>query len=407
LSDFTNESAALLTAIKGGVPAPHLYMKAVHLKQTYAASANHHLWANPTLLLSGINQKKFSVYAPLFPWMEYYVPPSNPMDQNEGFTPHNYATPIAIGTWALACGLHEIGQRELSAVAFRRARAKMAWIALGVSTVVPKKVTNHYLKEQNVPHLFVGDGKPDAVKGIPIPGIAFAGLRGHLRGGGSGNHNGEIEQTNNSSLLALLAPALGLACPKAFRRHHDALVKRYPGLPVMGLSPEDTGVLRAFVSDPGDVSLAKLVFAMAKDFRPQMPFAFIRHADRAIEAVCWLTHGSSTGARAVDTILANGTHYIGSADTGKRDSAGDASDDVRPQRVVETSEFLACQWLDGGTVIKVPRPRSPEIYRVETAKEGARFVVNGQAVPDDPPGTVPPVVQGPVKKEGNKWTDWL
>jgi hypothetical protein len=374
VSDFTNESAALLTAIQGGKPADRLYRNAVHLEPSYASSANHHLFANPTLLLVGINQKKPSVYAPLLPWLEYYVPPSNAMDQNEAFTPHNYQTPISIGTWAIACGLHAIGKKGLSALAFRRARAKMAWLALGVSVVTPRKVTNHYLKEQGVAHLFVGDGKPDAVKGIPIPGIAFAGLRGHLRGGGSANHHGDIEQTNNSALLALLAPALGMACPKAFRRHHDALRRRFPLLPVMGLSPEDVGLLRAFVRSPGQIPLARAVFEMAKDFRPQQPFAFVRYEDLAVESFCRLTHASSTGARAVDTILANGTHYIGSADTGKRDSPGDGSDDVRAQRVTETPDFLLCQWVDGGPVIKVPRPKARELWRVETTLEGARFI---------------------------------
>ena len=188
--------------------------------------------------------------------------------------------------------------------------------------------------------------------------FAQAGKRSHQRAGGTGNHWGPLEGTNNSALSALVAQAIGAPSPADFRRLFDAARQRWPALPPYGLSPNDVAVLKALIHNPTDVLVGQAVYKMARDFRPLLPFAFVRYDDGAIETFARETDGSSTGAKAVDTVLADGTHYIGSADNGHR-----LAPNVQPQTVTETPDSLMCQWQNGGPVIRVPRPRSREVYR--------------------------------------------
>ena len=395
-SDFDNEGIALLEAIRGGKPERAFYEKNLDLDRSRSGSANHKMQCNPCELLDALNRHDFARADAVLSWCEWYV--EQALHENECLTPNpSYRGAIETGTLALAGGALERGRAELGGRLLKRSRAGIAWILAGVAPGDARKVVDHHLDKVGQQVLLIGNGpvEPGLVKGLPF--FAQPGKRGHVREGGSGNHFGPFEDTSNSGIAILVAQAVGLGTyPADFGATFRALRKRWPNLPPFGFSEEDARIARAWISNPTDELIARKISEWINGApMPDFPVAFIRYADDAVMAFLSRVDGSSTGCEMIESVQAGGLHYMGSADTGSRDSDNDPTDDVRSQVATETADSVSCRWADGsGRTIVVPKPTSPEAFRfVSPGHPGTVSVLSKGAPmpsPDPTPSPTPP-----------------
>lgn len=395
---FGSERASLLVALNGGRPDPADYAATVSLNRSRTGSANHKMWSNPTKALVGLNTKDFGSTDAVLSWCDWYV--EQPIYENECLTPNpSYRGAIDTGTLCLAGCALERGRDVLLDRLLKRSRAGEAWILVGAGSGLARRVRNHHLDKLGQSVLLVGDGERSGLDGLPY--FAQAGKRGRVREGASGNHVGPFEDTENLGLSVLVAQALGgIRYPKGYADLFEALRRRWPTLPVFGLSREDRATARAWLRNPLDTLLAgRLVEWINGAPAPDHPVNVDRYDDGAI--AFWLEEvgDSSTGADVVDVLLADGTHYLGSVDSGSRDSGrpGDVQD-VDPQVVTEAAESFVCRWRSGERPqIVVPKPRGKRVFRIHSSGAGGRAVLvhgSGAAIqvdtPTDPPsGAIP------------------
>lgn len=405
--NFGTERASLLTALNGGVPDPSGYDATVALQRARTGSANHKMWSNPTRALVGLNTKKFEKTDAVLSWCEWYV--EQALHENECLTPNpSYRGAIETGTLALAgCALVR-GRAALLDRLLKRSRAGIGWILLGVGSGAARRVRNHHMDKIGQSVLLVGDGeRGGGVTGLPY--FAQPGKRGRVREGPSGSHTGPFEDTENLGLGILVAQALGgYPYPKGWADLFTAIRQRWPSLPPFGLSEEDRTVARAWIRNPTDETLARQIVGWVNEApMPDHPLNIDRYADGAV--AFWLEEvdDSSTGADVVDVLMADGTHYLGSVDTGSRDSTKGGAEDVSPQIVLETEGSLICKWKSGAREeIIVPKPRGQRAFRIHSPGFGGRAAIvqaGGVIAPEPPAGpavpVTPPAPVAPPKKK--------
>lgn len=383
---FVREAEALLAALQGRLPNPADYTENIHTDRSEAGSANHKMLANGAAVLDP--RSSIGLVNRILDYGEWYV--DQPLHENEAFTGSGaYRPAIMYGTLALAGAAHERGREALATRLLARSRADVHWLILGAATGPARAVKDHKLQQAGRAVLLVGDGPRKGLPGAPgVPYFAIAGKRCHVREGNG--HTGNFEYTDGLAQSLIVAQALGFDYSKgaSWHPHFAAIRARWPELAAWGLSATDRQAARAFLAHPTEPVIARSVYLAARDFRPRHPNAFMRYEDGAVAAVAWKLDRSSTGGRAVDVVLADGTHYLGSADTGGRDSGPPV--DVRAQTTVETSAGFLSAWDDGGgTAILTPKPRAAEVWRVESTPAGAAFLVAGVAS-EPPTAPAPP-----------------
>lgn len=410
--EFDNEGAALLDALRGGDPPREWYEGNLDLDRGMSGSANHKLQCNPAEALAALNSRKPARVSAVLDWCEFYV--TQPLHENEDMTPSSaYRPAITNGTWLLAGVAHEADRGALRDALLLRSRADVAHMISGAANGPARVVREHYLNAQNVAHLFTGDGpRLPSIKGGKQPYFAQAGKRVHVREGGSGNHTGPLQGTGNVSIACIVAQVTGDFCPPAFRELFGAARRRWPGLPPFGFSPSDVAVARAFIASPTEAVTAQAIYKMARVARPRHAVNVAHYDDGGVAFWLDTIDNSSTGARMFDIVHADGTHYIGSADTAHRDNDhGDPTDDVRSQVCVERAGTLATRWSGGGGVeIVAPLPAGREVHRMRYWRDGSTFLVGGAPLPGTTPAgappAVPPVTEKPPLRHGRFWPRW-
>lgn len=375
--NFETERKALLAAVQGKKVNPADYAGAISLKHGPTGSANHKMQANPTWALDGIRSGKRKQAEDVLDWAEgYYLKAS--LHENEDLTPNvAYRGAITNGTYVLAGIAHELGRHALSNALLDRCRSDIYYLILGAGTGAAREIQDMHLDRVGEAFLYIGAGrKKSAVPGLPY--IAQAGKRGHVRGGGHANHIGPLEDTLGLGVSTLVAHATGIGKPPKYMGElFRAILSRWPGLVPYGFSERDRALARAFLANPLEALVAQEIAHLAGKFRPSLPFAFIRYSDGAIASVCWESDDSSTGCRQVDVLFADGTHYIGSADTASRGTERNKGKNVQPQRCIEQDHHFRCEWKSGeGRVIVVPKPMGEEVYRVEIRADRVQYVPN-------------------------------
>jgi hypothetical protein len=380
---FGSERASLLLALGGGRPDPAGYAATVSLEHKRTGSANHKMWSNPTRALVGLNSGDRAATDSVLDWCRWYV--EQALHENECLTPNpSYRGAITFGTWALAGCALERGSEVLLERLLARGRADIAWILLGAGVGPARRVRNHHLDKIGQSVLLVGDGeKGGGVEGLPY--FAQAGKRSRVREGGSGAHTGPFQDTENLGLGVLVAQALGVGTyPRSFRDLFDAARRRWPALPPFGFSAADRRVAMDWLRNPADPKIArKLLEWVNQAPRPDHPVTIVRYVDSSVAFFLREVSDSSTGGDVVDVLFVSGLHYLGSVDSGSRDSGkpGDVQD-VDPQTVTETADSLVCRWKSGARpAIVVPKPAGAEAFRVTSEGPHAPALLSGSAGP--------------------------
>lgn len=389
---FVREADALLSALRRGRPNQADYTENIHTDRSEAGSANHKMLANGAAILDP--RSSAGLQAQILDYGEWYV--DQPLHENEGFTGSGaYRPAIMFGTYALAGAALEKGRGALAARLMQRCRADVHYLILGAATGQAKAVRDHKLGEAGRAVALIGDGRRQGLPGAPgVPYFAIAGKRCHVREGNG--HGGAFEYLDGLAQSLIVAQALGMIgrSGASWHAHFEAIRERWPSLPPWGLSPADQAAAREFLKYVAEPVRARPIFAAASGFLPKHPFAFVRWEDGDVAAVAWHLDRSSTGGRSVDRVAPDGTHFIGSADTGGRDNGPPV--DVRAQTTVETSTGFVSRWDDGqGRAIVTPKPQGvAEAWRVEGSPAGLRFLVPGVGESSAPP-PIPPPAEGP------------
>lgn len=396
---FGRESKALLTALGGQRPPLEDYRKHVSWREGDTGSANHKWRSNLVAVLVALLDGDAETVAKFRKWQRWYAWHA-PLHENEAMTPNvAYRRAILDGGWIGALLAKELGEHDVAGRMLERCRADVAYLVLGLATGGARKITDHHLEELGRAFLWKGDGPLR----WPLEGVNYvaqAGLRGLVRAGGHANHTGEIEDELHQALAEVVAFATNVGKVPAYARElFDAVRKRFGNPPPYGVSPDDAERLRRFLRPNGwaDLGLVHELAEMASRALPRLPFSMIRYADGSVYSICWRASRSSTGALMVDALLADGTHYMGSADTASRSSS--ASDpDVMPQVVIETADAFVCHRTSGPPTrdIAVPKPRGVrELWRFDfgEGESGLRLAAGG--APASPPAPEPPAAPPP------------
>jgi len=415
---WNSEAQALMAAIAGR-PIEFSWIAENYGPENFhtTGSANHKFGSIPSGGLDAHRRRDTAEVGKVLTWAEWIV--TQPLHENEALTPNPpYRELIDRGTLGLTLLAALAGRESLVAKLQARNRANVGHTLLGVCNGGYCAVVGANADPQPVdrPHLIVSNGPRLSLPGAKIiPGFARVGMRGCVRDPVPGEGHAGVFDFNHPGAMVLVAEAIS----EPFRvdgitdwMHEmftDAM-RRAPGLLPWGLSPQDQAIARQFIARPQDATLAREVHSWTRAALPKLPFTWVQRESGAKEVAARRLHGSSTGGKCVEVVMADGTRYIGSADDGQRGGPQDADKHHQPQESIETPDHWLCRWTSGeGEEIRVPRPPVSDAvaWRVDCDGEGGTvFTVPGLTEPGPKPPSPAPSDPKPPKKE-NKWTGWL
>ena len=403
-ADFDRESRALLAAFRREKVAWSDVALNYDLKQATAGSANHRLGSNPAWGLECLRVGSRKEVGEVLAWYRWLC--TQPLDENETLTRNPaYASRIAMGTYAGALLGELPGEPGTADLIAERCRAHVAWCILGAAAVRAKKLGKANPTPPTKGYRLTANG-PD----LPAPYICRAGKRSWVREELPGKQRGAFNGLDDGVLTTLVCQALDLPYNQGSAGDLPELYVRLkalaPRLAHWGLSVMDAEAARAFLRNPTDTLLAREVVRwIARAPLPRLPVSVVRRESGAVEFALRRIDGSSTGALAVEVVLADGTRHLGSADTGGRGSEADRAKHVQSQIVDETDTAWVCRWASGqGVTVEVPRPPASDrvAWQFEVNEgDGYSFAVPG--VPEPTPA--PPKPPKPPKPNRPSWIE--
>lgn len=389
--DYGELVAMHIEACRGGHPTDHLSW--VDWTDTQHASDNKYLIADATQVVMGKDLQQCEGFSGFLA--------RRPLHEDETNTGSgSYRKTIDGATLDMGAAMRRSG-RELAAVRLlSRTRASMAHLLLGVGNGLPRRVVDH--GTPGTPLVLVGGGPRVPLAGDPqglTPFIAIAGMRSHVRArtdstvGGS-HFNGPFEYTLAEEQRAMLAQVLGHPY-NAKRYEYEHVVYEWAvdhGVKWWGLSQADRADAIAFVRNPLNADIAYRFALLATESMLGLPVQYDRYADGSIFTMMLELRNSSTGGRAISGQYANGNIIHASADNGGR-----AKGDIKPQRAWEEDGYYCCQHLDGGPVLRVPKPKSERVWSARFSPSAGLTFLRGDDTVPIPPPQPPPQTDHAVK----------
>lgn len=398
MADFEEFKAGFLAALRR--EPTHDHEQGIDFKHYRPASANKHLLGNAAAGLIAYDRHDASGLVEFFDWLEWYAHHET-LHANEATTPsESYRTAIDYPTWVCAGLAQATGRAELAGKLFARSRASLAHLALGVGTRPPRKVRDH--GTPGTVFVLWGDGEPDPVPGSGggVPFVAQAGQRGKVRAAdnvipGGTKFDGKFHYTNAWALSVMLGQPLGWPYKeetfKLEAQAWEAIRRRWPAIPVWGLSATDLATLRSFVGHPTDVRLARSVWQWACACPPSEGRLYVRHVDGGVEAVAVELGDSSTDGVAVRQAWADGRTALAGASSGSRNQQ-----EIARQMVNVDGEDWLCSIPSTGASLRIQRMRAPEAW---SALIGPSCGFSSpEDVAPDPPAPPKPTPKPPKKK---------
>ncbi len=284
-----------------------------------------------------------------------------PFTYGEDLTPEGtYRCGIAYSDLLMAGIASQVGHSSAERASLDLARSHFSWLLIGLGMSPGKEVKDHHLQHPDVPCVLIGTGAPV----YPIRYVAQAGQRGWIR-------NREKRQPKvfiyirHEDLSYIVYQGVGEQAHRKVRKNCryetemlQEIQRKWPALPVWGLSESNKVVARGYFNDPTSVGYARQVAQWLRS--PSEPFTFIRFEDGSVCSLMNESHGSSTDTLMIDMHLANGTTIKTSADDGLRVPS-------HPQTGWETTNSVHCLRRDGvAPTMSINKPAVPIAYRVHS-----------------------------------------
>lgn len=413
---FATEGTALLAACKGE-PVQWAWVRENYdLKRATAGSANHRLGSNPAWGLDALRRGDTATVNAVLGWAGWLVgfveddPTAlpQPLHENEGLnSAQYYRERMDVGTYALALLALLAGRTVLAAKIMERCRASVGWALLGIFKGGARALVKNDPQPISVPHLLFADGPVMSLPGaIGFPHCASAGMRGLTRHPGAHGRSGPYDDFNRTFLRVMVADAVGIGhAVKGEHKWFAAIRKRLPSIPPWGLSPADVEVALAFLADPLNVELARIIHGWTLSCLPILPFTIVQRASGAKEFVMRRSHGSSNGSLAAEICNSDGTRHLVSPDNGQRGGKEDERKNHQPFVATETPDVWTAEWVSGeGKRISCPRPPEEDavVWRVDSYGRDRSDFWPPKSAPVPPP--VPPVnPKDPSTQKESKW----
>lgn len=391
--DFEKSSNALKKAIRGEKISWSDIHTDYNTEHRYMGSANLALGSNPAWGIDALRRGDTKVVNEVLDWYEYLS--GTPLHQNEALNSLSwYRVRIIDGTYAGALLAELAGRHPLAEKLLLRTRADVGHFFLGSWRGDVRSLVADNPKPINRPHVLVADGPPRRVKGgVGVPSLAWAGMRGWYRWPGPGGNTGNFRAVEQDDFRIIIAQALGLPHVGANKGSNFARIRsRLTSMPPWGLSPQDVAAARAFLANPEDPALARVIYGWTLEALSDCAVHYVHWQDGSIEAFGNF-HDSSNGQRVIDTIDRNGIRRVTSPDNGQRGGSADAKKNHQSSQTVEYPDRLVASWISGeGEAVTVPRPIGTSIaWRADYTTGGPpTFWPSGGTPPPHPAPVRPP-----------------